>query len=627
MISDPRQQSRYNRFGLNVYPHPFFDPANWYIPPTVKELYRWCGYLFLTNSVVGPIVRKKASYVVTDLIYETDNLDTKKVYKDLLERVLRIKEFEVMLLMDFEVYGNAYCSLVYPFERYLICPHCKYENLLKNVEWRYEGGQFIAKCSNCSAYTGMDIKDRPVRNRSMVNLVRWFPQYIDVRYNPFTGASDYIFRVPRWIKTRIDNPKINRTYVADTPKEILDAIRDNKNIEFDPSNIFHLKHESISLEDSSMGLPPILNVFKDVWLWQTYRRGQEGVALEHIFPMTLLSPSAAPGAAAPHMSIDLNSWQSKMHGIIEKWRRDQNALFTMPYPIQVSQIRGDAQALSLHNDMEQTRQQIAGGMDVPPGFLYGEVMWSGHSVNLRVLENLLISRLSRLDNFLEEWLVPNLRRFFRLPKCRVHHADFKMADDIQQKQIALNLRATNTVSDETVLDELGFDKAEEDKRKKKELEERLLEMEKNQLAQAEIQAKVQWIQAKTQQAIQGWMAQQPQPLPPEQAQPQVPGQGLVSTNEMLQAGPPRLLAEKPGPVQLSTSALVSPETVDLYANHFLKTTPPDQVQRKLYFLRQEEPVLAKAIEERIKTIQEGTKIMAPMPEQKPPRRGPDKATI
>jgi len=660
--TDFRSQSRYNRFGLNVYPHPFFDPSNWYIPPTIKELYRWCGYLFLTNPVIGPIVRKKAAYVVTDLIYETDNADTEKTYKDLLEKTLKIKEFEIEMLLDYEVYGNAYCSLVYPFERYLVCPFCKYENLLKNTEWTYEGGQFRAKCGNCQAKTAMEPKDKPIRNRSSVRLIRWFPQYIDVRYNVLTGATDYILRIPRWLKTRMENPKINKVYVRDTPKEFLDAIRENNNILFDQSNIFSLKHESISMEDSSIGIPPILGVFKEVWLWQTYKRGQEAIALDHALPMTLLSPMPAPGAPSPHMSSDLNTWQGKMQSIIEKWRRDQNSLFTTPYPIQVSQIRGDANALSLHNDMEQSRTQIAGGMDVPPDFLYGNLTWTGGNVSLRVLENLLINRLARINSFLEDWLIPNLRRFFRLPKIKVRHSDFKMADDIQQKQVALNLRATNTVSDQTVLEELGFDYAKEQERKKREFDDRIREMEKNQIAQADIQAKTAWIQAQSQMQIQDWQTRYAQaagmPIPGQPpAQPGQPGAagqpgqpGMVPPNGantpgapaapgsvsplgspitgMVPPEPPRLLPyPTENAVQMSSTGILSPETVELMATHFMKTTPPDQLQTKLYFMKQSEPALAAAIERRVKTIQDSSSIFEPLPEQKPPRRGPGKAVI
>jgi hypothetical protein len=511
--------------------------------------------------------------------------------------------------------------MVYPFDRYLVCPRCGYANLLRNVKWTYEGHSFFAKCKNCGTNSQMEAKDKPNRNRSRMRLIRWFPQYIDIRYNNLTGSSEYILRIPRWLKTRIDNPKINKVYVADTPLEFLEAIRDNKNIVFDTGNIYHMKNETISLEDSSHGLPSILNVFKESWLWQVYKRGEEAVALEHILPMTMLSPSPMPGAAAPYMDMDLQTWNNRVMSMVDKWRKDQNAIFAMPIPMQVSQVRGDAQNLSMHNISEQTRQQIAGGMDVPPSFLYGGLTWTGASVDLRVLENLLINKLGRCNDFLEDWLLPGLRRFLRLPKINVKHADFKMADDVQQKQIAMNLRATNTVSDRTVLEQLDFDYAEEERRKKIESEERIREMEHNQLAQARIQAKITWIQARTQIDIQRY---QQSVLPAEQ--PVEQPEGAQEAPPAMPAPPPVLLNSE-FPVRTSSNAALSPSTVDLMANNFLKTTSPDEVQNKLLFMKQHEPVLASAVERRLKIISEGTRALEPLPEQKPPRRSPETAVI
>jgi hypothetical protein len=111
----------YRRLGLDIYPHPYFDPSNWYTPTTVKEMFRWCLFLYITNSTIGPVIRKKAAYIITDLIYSTTSERTKTVWKDLLETVLKIREFEFIMLIDFEVFGNAFVSIVYPFDRYLVC--------------------------------------------------------------------------------------------------------------------------------------------------------------------------------------------------------------------------------------------------------------------------------------------------------------------------------------------------------------------------------------------------------------------------------------------------------------------------------------------------------------------------
>jgi hypothetical protein len=152
--------SSYKRMGLDVYPNPYFDPSSWYIPPTVKEMFRWCLFLYLTNSTIGPMIRKKASYVVTSLSYESTDPGMKAVYKHIFEKVLKIRRFEILLLLDHETYGNAYASILYPFDRFLVCGHCGYENLIRSIPWTYDQFKFTGKCKNCQANTHMEIKDK-----------------------------------------------------------------------------------------------------------------------------------------------------------------------------------------------------------------------------------------------------------------------------------------------------------------------------------------------------------------------------------------------------------------------------------------------------------------------------------
>lgn len=623
--------SSYKRLGLDVYPNPYFDPSSWYTPPTIKEMYRWCLYLYLTNSTIGPVVRKKASYVVTDLIYEADDPLTKEIYQDILEKVLKIRRFEILMLLDYEVYGNAFASILYPFDRYLICPRCNNENLLKGTEWSYDGKRFQAKCKRCNTFSIMESKDVYVRNRKRIKFQRWNPMYIEPRRGP-TGKTEYVLRLPKWLRQRIMDPKINKIYVEETPKVFLDAVRDDRNVLLDPDNIYHMKYDSISMEDDTLGIPPILNVMKDVWLLQTYKKGQESVALDHILPLTLLSPTPAPGGMSPHMDTDLGSWRSRMNQIISNWRRDPNAMFPVPFPVQVSQVRGDAAALSLYHDIDATRQCIAGGMDVPADFIYGNITYSGGNVNMRVLENQLIAKISGCEDMLNEWAVPKIRAFYRLGACKVKHAKFKMADDIQQKQIALNLRQTNTISDKTVLDQMDFDYEKEQKQKRVEADERLNEMRRTQIAQAEIEAQITLIRAKAQaeaQVIQQRVMAEAGPTPEQQQQQQQQDQqGQMDQQkaqmdmEKQQRGRQPKQVQAAEPVDFQTNQVVN----DLRAEHFLKTTPPNEVDHQLNALNQSNPMLVGAIRAKIKMSQEN-RIAAPLPDQKPPRRSAEKAVI
>jgi hypothetical protein len=627
----------YQRLGLDVYPNPYFDPSSWYTPPTVKEMFRWCLYLYLTNSTIGPVVRKKASYVVTDLIYEAVDPATKEVYQDILEKVLKIRRFEILMLLDYEVYGNAFASILFPFDRYLICPRCNNENLMKGMEWSYDGKRFQGRCKKCNSFSIMESKDVYVRNRKRIRMQRWNPMYIEPRRGP-TGKTEYVLRLPKWLRQRIMDTKINRIYVEDTPKVFLEAVRDDKNVLLDSENIFHMKYDSISMEDDTLGIPPILNVMKDVWLLQTYKKGQESIALDHILPLTLLSPMPAQGGMSPHMDTDLGSWRSRMSQIISQWRRDPNAMFPVPFPVNVSQIRGDAAALSLYHDIDLTRQGIAGGMDVPADFIYGNITYSGGNVNMRVLENQLIAKISSCEDMLNEWAVPKIRAFYRLGACTVKHAKFKMADDVQQKQIALNLRQSNTISDKTVLDQLDFDYDKEQKQKRVEAEERLSEMRRTQIAQAEIEAQVSIIRAKAQaqaqviqQRVMAEAGTTPEQAQADQQQAQMAQQqgemdqqrAQMDQEKQQKGRQPKAQQPAPAePVDFQTNQVVT----DLRAEHFLKSVPPNEVDHQLNVLNQSNPVLAGTIRAKLKMMQDN-QIAQPLPDQKPPRRSPATAVI
>jgi hypothetical protein len=645
------RQARTGR-SLNTYPHAFFDPSSDYIPNSIKELFRWCRYLYMTHSEIAPVINKKCAYVTTKLVYETDSSKIHEVWSEMLDRTLRIREFEFKMLVDYEVYGNGFASIYYPFERYLTCPKCDYQHLARTIAWRYKGDEFVARCTEkgCNYKGNMIPEDKTIKNRTRIRLIRWYPQYIEVKYNPFSDRSEYIYRVPKWLRKKLRNPKINKYLIEDTPLAILKAVKEKKNILLDSNNIFHLKNPSVSMDDDSFGMPPILAVFKDAWLFQTYRRAQESIALDHILPLTLLIPAPSRDGTSPHMSIDLGDWTSRMQRMIQKWRRDPNGIFTVPFPADVQNIRGDAQALNVHNDMTQIRQQITGGLDVPQEFIYGGLNWSGSSISLRVLENLFINRKEQLDRFLKEFVLPNVQRFCDLPDIDIHHRDFKMADDAQQKQIALGLRQTNTISDQTTIEELGFDYDTELKRRDKEEDERINSLERTQLAQAETQGRSMIIQARYQSLAQ---AEAEKTNETELAQGQSQGFAMSGMDPMQQQAAPgqeeaapgqegaeaaaqegaapaegEQMAAQAGPppdaqaqqVSGGTNMPEDPIMLDMLAQHYLKTIPPSMLEQELQLISQSNPRLAAAIQNRIKKIKEQTAKLRPLPEQKPPRR-------
>lgn len=619
---------------LNSYPHTYFDPSTSYIPNSVKELFKWCQYLYMTHSEIAPTINKKCAYVITPIIYETDNKESLKSWKQLLEKQLNIRQAEFKLLLDYEVYGNAYCSFYYPFRRVLICLKCEETHQTHDSSWVYRQSKFFVACKKCKTEQESKAEDRLIISKTRLKLIHWNPRHIDVNYNPITGSSTYLYNIPKSLIRRIEDYKRNKTLVEETPLSVLQAIKEKKNFKLDGNNIYHLKNASISLEDDAYGMPPLLAVFKDAWLFQTYRRAQESIALEHILPMTILSPEMA-GGAAPALNIDLSEWGSWFSGAVRKWRRDPNGLFFSPFATRVDQVRGDAQALNVHNDMNQVRQQITGGLDVPQEFIYGGLNWSGSSISLRVLENLFINRKTQLDGFLCDFVIPKVRAYAKLSSINIRHRDFKMADDAQQKQIALSLRQTNTISDQTTIEELGFDYEQEIERRSVEESQRLVSLEKQTIAQAEIEGRRLLIsaryeaksalermkedaRAKNQATKEGFIV--PDVLPGPDGQPvEAAGEEAPAQEMAPDGGPPPVVGASAGEMTKAAPPM-NQDLLDAFANNMIKSTSPNDIEKRLDMLAESRPALAKAIRSRLKLIKKQVKDQKPLPEQKPPRR-------
>jgi hypothetical protein len=78
-MSEPLGLGDRDRRRGTIYPSPFFDIAQTYMPPTVKELFRWCKYFFYKDPVIGAVVTKIAEYPVTDFVYNADSTSTSAI--------------------------------------------------------------------------------------------------------------------------------------------------------------------------------------------------------------------------------------------------------------------------------------------------------------------------------------------------------------------------------------------------------------------------------------------------------------------------------------------------------------------------------------------------------------------
>jgi len=638
-----------------VYPSPFFDIAQTYMPPTVKELFRWCAYFFYKDPMIGSVVTKMAEYPVTDFVYNAEEKHVRDGWKELMEDTLNLKPFLIEIGLDFFCYGNAFISINLPFVRWLQCTGCKTMNRLSDpaVEYKFVNFGFNIKCIECGVNCTAKIVDKPLRDRSGINFVRWDPKNIDIHYNPITGRSKYRYKIPNKIQKAIQGG--DRSVLVDIPEIFLHALKQKRDIALSDQNLFHFKRPTLAEADMGWGKPLIIHSMGRMFYLYVLRRAQEAIALQRIMPLEFIFPQAN-AQQDPYQHVNLSSWQGTVQNEIRKWRTDPNYISVVAVPLGFERLGGDGRALLLGPEIEVTNKEITGGMGVPLEFVFGGLSWSGSSVSLRTLENHFLLHRRLLLRFVN-WAKNRIRLYLGLPNIEIGFTEFKMADDIQRKQIVIQLNAANKISDHTMLTELGFDYDDELKMIEKEADQRNRIQAVTMKAQSEAQGEASIVQAKYQARAQEAMneasggqsggqpgqGEQGQGQAPQgeqqQAQPQegqapLPDAGQQAADQqMSEQAAQQGAAQLPANVEGETGTQAGGQVVQMDASRVAKNwanriarLPPDQREGVLNDLRQKMPNMARLVEQILAQMQSGETAgqaqdrNKPLPQQGPPRR-------
>lgn len=597
------------------YPSPWFDIAQTWTPSTVKDLFKWCKYYFYSNPIVNAIIQKISEYPITDLIYEfSEKSEDKKIgsgkstnnrLKYIFETILNVRGFLIEKHLDFFTYGNAFVSISFPFKRFLVCPNCNNDEPIDTVQYKFQTFNFVYNCKKCSQQVKGIIKDIPTKSPENINFVRWNPENINIDYNPINGKSDYYYRIPNKIKNDIIRGK--RYTIEQIPKLFIDAVKGRKDILLSNDNLFHEKRGTLAEEDMGWGKPILLHVLKDVFYLQTLRRAQESIAMQHVVPLDFVSPRATSGVD-PYTHIDLSRWKNQILDELSRWRKDPNYISIMPIPVDISRYGGDARVLLITPEIESINRAIAGGLGVPLDFLTGNLSWSGSSVSLRTLENHFLTTRENDHRFFY-WLVDKLKPVLNLPADLVLRlSDFKMADDVQRKQLYLNLNANQKLSDDTLLSEFGFEPEIESLRIDKQIKDNSKRNITLAKTQAEANGEAQVVSAQYQERLRKMQKEQIEQMQKEQLNI---GQGQEQAMEQTSQEMPT----KNVPIDWSAQ-------VKKIVNQVSQMNENDRMAT-LNRIRSEYPPLFGMIQEYMDkgTINRGAQVnMKPPPEQKPPRR-------
>jgi intein/homing endonuclease len=275
-----------NTQGVN-YPSPFFDVAHTYLPTTVKQMFKFCRYYFMTNPLINAIVCKLSEYPVTDIVIDHEDPEVVRRWTEYFNETIRFRSFQIECGLDYHAYGTSAVSLSFPFQKYLTCTACGFSEQARKIRenWIYSSHEFRLTCPKCGQTGAATPKDWYYRDASAIKPVRWNAEDIEVSYNDITGDCTYFYTMPAPVRADVTLGK--KDIVETMPQIFLQAMRQEKGVVFSKANLFTMKRPGLATQDRGWGTPLILPVLKDTFYLQIMKKAQECVA-----PGTLLETPA-----------------------------------------------------------------------------------------------------------------------------------------------------------------------------------------------------------------------------------------------------------------------------------------------------------------------------------------------
>jgi len=447
---------------------PYFTVANQFLPRNLHDVIRWSKYITFQSPVIMEVLRKYATYPITDFIVETRDAMIKEKYNEVFAK-FRMKPSLHDIGFEYHSIGNVFLSIYFPIHRQLVCPHCNTSYSAKTANFvKFENFQFKGTCPKCSSTnTKFIVKDHQSRNIQEMNLVKWDPLNIDVNHNPITNEYEYYYSIPNEIKRRIMMG--DRLFVNSVPWGFIEAVRRKEDFKFDPGNIFHMRNMSAGHQLNGISVPPLISLYGLVFYQATLRKANESISTDFMNPLRVIYPAAQTGNSDPVMAISMQNFAANMQANLIRHKRDKNHIMVAPVPIGYQAISGEGKNLLVSQEIQQAEESILLALGVSRELLAGVTNWTSSTVGLRLLENTLLCYTSQIEELIN-WVMTKVSSYLSIEATKVSLTPFKLSDDDQLRQMLLNIfiqgkqQETPDISRETVYEILGIDADREEER-------------------------------------------------------------------------------------------------------------------------------------------------------------------
>lgn len=473
--------------GYRQYPDPFLIHSKYLMPRSVAELMRWCESIWIHNGTYSRALKRVIAYFITKIDVTDCSEEEKQKFIDMLEDTLHITQFMTDAGADFMAYGNCFVSMIVPFKRFLRCTKCKTELPIEHTNFKYSGGKFNWKCTKCNCECNtVNPVDRRISDESKLKLRRWSPHEIKIVTHPITEKKIYLWEPPPDIVARVRQG--DKYTIQEFPKEMLEAINAGKMFEFADDVIYHMcEHTLAGLRTGGWGIPQTLNNFSQTYYIQMAKMYNEIFMQEYIVPFRVVSPAARSSNGDPIVTTNIGSYNAKLLSMVDEHRRNPGGWYTLPFPVEYQALSGEGIQAMTYEHIDQATDELLNAAGVPAEFYKGNMEFQVLPAALRLFQQSWPQIQTQFNSMLD-WLMRNLAVVYNWDKAKARLQPVTLADDLEKRQILMQLMAGNKVSTDTFLSNLGLSSKDE---LNKIMEERRLLAEKEDRFNAEMAQKQQ----------------------------------------------------------------------------------------------------------------------------------------
>lgn len=499
------------------FPDPFMDMASLAMPQTMQYALKWSEYIACSNGEYMQAINRTLSYFITEI--ELSEIEDDKEKQDMLDYLHNPAGIDILddvqtAGMNYMIYGNDFSSMIIPFRRYLSCKQCWLELPLKNVysipdfkfKWTSDC-KFHAHCPRCD-YTGeWKHTDRTDSDANKIRMKHWSPHEIEILWNPYSNATDVIWKIPDEFRKMIKTGKL--FHLDNVPWEIVECVRDNTHMRFNKDCVYHMKEITpAGIKNRGWGISRILSNFRQAWYVQVLRRYNEAIALDYVIPFRLITPSPGPGSADSArdalLNLNMGGYMSQIQQMLRVRRRDPAAWHTLPFPVQYQALGGDATQLAPRDLLDQGLEILLNNIGVPIELYKGTLQLQSAPTALRLFEASWSHLLHNLNGYLA-FVMRRLCQMMNWQRATAKLRKVTHADDIQRQMAKLQVGMGGQTSKQTMLGTIGLDYFDETKRQ---IQEQKFEAEQSDKLQEDLEKSTQMGQMSMspQQQQQGGMA-------------------------------------------------------------------------------------------------------------------------